>query len=350
MKNSFGAGPFKIINRTYGNIPAQFQSELDTLFNSIETDVNSSLPQADQASYLKGMSDSTVMTTKGLGVDYANSFNVVIVGYGVGLGADIGDQSFSDLTGGTIDGNQIRGFSLQSAMMGGINMRIVPIPKSAGIDFSRIKIFLDMQSSTLPTFADGFSGKISTFGLHLQYKLWEPAAKNYFNLFSWGGIDLTTGMDNADVDIKFVKQYVVSKDVTLTMPGTPTVTGTFNGTAQAGADISITTIPIELSTSWQILYLISPFMGLGVDINSGTAKSLAKVDGAISVSDNSNTLGNVGATASLDLGEKGEPTATNGRWFAGLQLNMTLLKIYAQLNSGLGESTWGINAGLRLAF
>ena len=61
------SAPFQIANRVYGNIPAAFQAEMDAIFDDVENQVNTDLPDADQSTYLKGMSNSGVMAIKGLG-------------------------------------------------------------------------------------------------------------------------------------------------------------------------------------------------------------------------------------------------------------------------------------------
>lgn len=350
-------GPFSITINDYGllggfAVPQELKTEIDTMLRQVQNEVNSKLPEADQSTYLKGMSNAGVMSTKGLGVDYASAPDIFVVGAGIGVGADVGNNTFSDLVSGNVEAEQIRGVGLQGSVMAGVNLGVFNLPKIWVIDLSRITTFLNFFTYDLPSGKD-YGGSLTNFGFHLQYQLTD-GLKLPFHLFRWGGVFITTGLDYSSMKLSFTKTFNQTKQTTYngTFPyNNLNLNANFNGTATAGAEVNIKTIPIELSSHVQLLHVLTIFGGLAADINFGEAKSLAAVNGTVTVSDTPNGyLNGFNASAGLNLGDKGSPTTINGRWFIGTQLNITLLKLFAQLNSGIGQDTWGVAAGIRLAY
>ena len=117
-----------------------------------------------------------------------------------------------------------------------------------------------------------------------------------------------------------------------------------------GAKITTHSIPIEVSTAIQTLYLFTPYFGFGADLNFGTAT--ASVEGTSTVAMDSNNLSTT-AVAELDLidGQEGTPGSFALRYFAGMQFNMWIFKGYVHYNANLaGGNIYGINGGLRVAW
>jgi hypothetical protein len=297
----------------------------------LETEVNKNLPEADQSTYLKGMANSSVASQKGLGADYATSIDFFIVGWSLGLGADLGDNSMSDVIGGDIDANQIRGFGASSALMVGFN------PGMLFKKLERLRIYLHYLSVDVPD-KDDLEGESTSYGFHVQYKL-IPARSIGLGLLSWNGVDFTTGMEFSKMKIHFLETF----NDTVTYEG---ITANFAGTAQVGADISTTTIPFELSTSFRLAYLLSLYGGLGLDWSFGEAKSIASVSGPITVSGGGGGAG----SASLDLGAEDSPDSFNVRSFFGLQANVLALRAFAQLNRSISNDTMGVSVGVKVGF
>ncbi|MBF0312712.1 MAG: hypothetical protein HQK52_04810 [Oligoflexia bacterium] len=346
------AGPFKTTITSYGNVPAVLYSEIDALMLSLESEVNKRLPDTSNGStYLKGMSNASVIALKGIGVDYASAPDIFVVGAGVGVGADVGNASLSKVVGGDIDARQLRGFGAAASVMAGVNLAVFPfMPTIWVIDLKRMQLFMNFWKMDVPKFDSSLSGELTSFGFHLQYKLMDGIKVPIF--LRWGGIDFTTGFDYSTMDILFVQD--LNKSASRVIPsvafGNPTANANFIGRASAGANVKVRTIPIELSTHVQLLYVLTLFGGLGADFNSGGADANARLNGTIAVSDNLGTINGVTANAALDLGSHGTPSSINTRWFLGGQLNVTLLKVYAQINHGIGQDTWGVNAGVRIAY
>jgi hypothetical protein len=319
------AGLFTIVNRTGTCATA--------VCDALETQINNNLPEADQSNYLKGMANSSVASQKGLGVDYASNFSVLVLGGGVGFGADMGSNSLSDVAGGDIDANEIRGFGASSAVMIGVNMGLFS-GKIANINPDQTRLYFHYLSVEAPDY-DGLGGKSSSFGFHLQYKI-IPTQSKGFGSFMWGGVDITTGLEHSSLKISFTETMTES----VTVSGQ---TGSFSGIVQVGADISTWSIPLEISTNVKLLYFLSFYGGLGIDYNYGSAKSIASLNGTVTVPGGS-------GDGQLDLGSKTGPSSFGFRGFFGTQINLTALKLFVQVTNGFTDDTLGVSLGLRIAF
>jgi hypothetical protein len=319
------AGLFKVINRTGTCVLA-----CDTL----EAEVNTNLPDADQSNYLKGMANAGVMSQRGLGADYASDIEYMSVSFAAGVGADVGSNSTSDLISGDADFDKVRGIGAGSAVSLSLNGGLFG-SKLAGLDSKRMN-FTAYFLSVNPPDKDGLSGKTTSLGFNLQYKI-IPARQAALGILHWGGVSFTTGLERASTELRFVE--AISQSITDTG-----VTASFNGTATVGAEVTTYNIPFELSSSIRLFHVLSLFSGLGMDLSYGKAKSIANLTGNVTV-----TGGGAG-DASLDLGTEDSPSTFAFRGFIGTQVNLTAIKVFALVNRGFGNDRVGLTIGARLAF
>lgn len=328
------AGPFRIVDRS---CPAGFETQCNDAFDELEVRVNNDLPDADQSTYLKGMSNSSVMSMKANGVDYANDIDLFVVGVSVGAGIDVGNNSFSDFTSGDVDGNQIRGIGIAPSLMVGTNLGLFNLPKMGFFDPSRVRLMANFFTMNIGSFGDDLDGKVTNLGFHARYRVFEPKSFVPGGLLRWNGLDVTTGLEYSSLDLKYIQTFKEEEEV-------DGFDVEIDGTVTAGADVSTTSIPIVVSTGMQLGYILTTYTGFGFDINLGSATSLAEV--------NADITGDAGAegTGELNLGDKDGPTSIFTRGFVGFQLNFPIIKLYAQLDKSFNESVYGINGGLRLTW
>jgi len=348
------AGPFTIDVSSYGTTNTTYQAEIDALFNQLETTINNDLPDADVSTYLKGMANSSVMAGKGVGTDYANDVDLFVIGGSVGIGADLGNNSFSSLMKGDVDENQIRGVGFSPSIMVGTNLALFNLPKLWVIDFDKMHVYANYFSMDLDDFADDITGDVKSFGFHAKYRIHDGTSfiplPLVGGLLRWGGLNITTGYEFTSFNAKFTKTYT-GKSTTATV-NSVSVPAFYTGTAVAGADVATHSIPIEISTNAQFLYFLSLYGGLGTDISFGKAETLASVNGNVSAdtSSISGFTGNPTATASLNLGSEDSPTLMMFRYFVGAQINLPLVKTFVQLDRTFGKDLIAATAGVRLAW
>jgi hypothetical protein len=298
--------------------------------NILETAVNTLIPDASTLNFLPEMADAAILANKGLSVDYASNPEIFVIGAGVGIGIDLGETGTGS---GTGDGNStLPAIGIGGTITLGANMGMF----LKGKFWDRSTAYINYFSYSLST--GSVSGEVSSLGFHYQFKLMTPldfAA----GVVRWGGVDISTGLEISSTKIN----TTVKVDETVTEG---TATATYNGVASVGADISATSIPIEVTTNVRLLYGFTLFGGLGFDINSGSSKSIANISGPITLGGTASGSG----TASLDLGKDEGPSATSFRTIIGAQLNVTAVRVFVQKMAVIGGNDTQLSLGVRFAW
>lgn len=350
-------GPFTIGSRTYPTgtgADTEVRTAIDNAFNDVENQVNAELPDTSGGvQYTDAMSNAAVMTGKGLGVDYASDMELFMVGARVGVGLDVGSNSFSDLVGGDVDAEQISGFGAGVALAGGLNLGMFDWSEEdpeAWFKWSNMNLFFNVFKYDYNK--DEISADTTNLGIHLQYKLME--AKTFIPfVFTWTGVQITTGYEysNFNVGVNYTLTENYTDTVTVGTLGSKQVNASFTGNAGINAEVTTHSIPIEVSTGMQLLYFMTLYGGLGTDISFGSASVNATVSGDVDATIAAPPAGmDAGGTAALDLGVDGGPDAFLFRSFVGLQLNAWIAKLNIQLDKGFTNDTYGIKAGLGLVW
>lgn len=327
------AGVFKITNRNCGVGGSACQAAMDQL----ENDINADLPDADASTYLPGMANAAIASGKSQSGDHSNDLDFMMVSANVGVGLDTGDQDLNDFISGDAEANQIRGFGLNAAITIGLDLGILPVDKLGPIDLEKMDLFVSaMKLEEGKEGVDDQYAELTYFAVKARYHLYEGNSILPGGMLKWGGVYVSTGIEKSSLRMVLQEQFADSS----TSGG---VTASYNGTATFGADIDVTSIPIEVSTYVQTLYALTFYGGLGVDFNFGEAKSVANLSSNISVT------GGDSGTGTLDLGSTGEPESVGARGFFGLQIGVPLVKFYVQLNKQFtGDNVAGVGAGLKV--
>lgn len=355
MTSSAFAGPFSIINRSYPTgtgADAAVQTAIDDAFNDVENQVNSELPDTSGGvQYTDAMANAAVISGKGLGVDYASDMELFMVGARVGVGLDVGNNTFSDVTSGDLDAEQISGFGAGVALAGGLNLGMFDWSEEdpeAWFKWSNMNLFFNIFKYDYNK--DDITAETTTFGIHLQYKLIEATTYIPF-VFTWTGVQITTGYEYSNLNVGVAKSLTESytDSVAISGLGSRDVSASFTGDAGITVDVTTHSIPIEVSTGMQLLYFLTMYGGLGTDISFGSASAVATISGTVDATV-SGGVGNAGGTADFDLGVDGGPDAFLFRSFVGLQLNAWIAKINVQLDKGFTNDTYGLKAGLSLVW
>ncbi|HLE12451.1 MAG: hypothetical protein A2504_07830 [Bdellovibrionales bacterium RIFOXYD12_FULL_39_22] len=347
------AGLFKISNRSYGDLDADNPAEalfielIDTGFDTLEADINSKLPNTESSKYLDGMSNASLMAAKGLGVDYSSDMDIFVIGGGAGVGVDLGDNGFGDVVSGKIDLTQAAGAGIMASLMLGFNLSAIPgvtLPKIWFVDLEKINVFINYFGYTVSQ--SGITGKVNHFGLHAQYQLIEGKKFLPFRMARWGGVRVTSGYEYGSMKLIYARD--IEESVPIDFGGAGSSEVTYDGTVQIGAEGSMHSIPIEVTTDFQWLYLFTTYVGLGTDITVGSAKSIANTTGDVSVP--VPTHDPATAVASLDVGDEGGPNLLTFRGFVGQQFNFSILKIGLQLDHSFGTGAWGANVMAKITW
>lgn len=347
--NAFAVGgPFKLTPDLTGLTVLEAEAARQA-FAAMENQVNNDLPDADASTYLNGMANASVISSKGVGSYYADDIDIFVVGAGVGIGADLGDSSFSDLMSGRVDTNQIRGVGLSPSIMLGVHMGVFPIPDIGYFDWDKFDLFLnffkydyDKTDAKATVHAE-----TQNFGIHGRYKIYDGFSIFPFYMLDWKGVTITSGYERNSLLMRVNKSIPVGQTVTTQYAG-ETATGNVSDiNALVGAEVKTNSIPIAVSTSMQWLYVMTTYLGLGTDLNWGEAKAIANASGSASLTVGGKT---VNATTSLDIGQTADPNTFMLRGFVGHQFNLSIVKIYAQLDKVFGHNLVGVTAGFKIAW
>lgn len=302
---------------------------VNTAFSELQTQVNNeiaaNLPDVGKT-FVENTAGANTFAARGITADYANVID--LFSFGVGLGVATNpfppDSNPSNLSGAAISQSLALGLKLSAI---GVNLPdIGPWKLSQSVGF-------------INAFGGSFdfsplNASFFTLGAHISAPVIEPASIG-FGLFSWGGVNLITGFDYNTVEI------TASQELAQTYG-----TSSFSGTGVFGAKANTFTIPIEVATNLRLFWIFTAFGGLGVDLNFGSAESIARIDnGAVT-----DTVANARGTATLDLGESSSPGFLGIRAFAGVQMSLGPIAFFGQMNQGITDSITGFTGGARLVW
>ncbi len=345
---------FKLTTTDYGatlNANPGLKASWDTQLNSIQADINKEFPSTtNQQRFMQGMANSSVMAGKGIGSDYASRMKVVMIGAGVGVGADLEKDKAT--------GSDISGVGVQGGLMIGTNLGWLDTEKILGLYTDRLNIYFnylgyDLDRKMGDANKDRLQAGLQSFGFHTSYDLVKPKGNS---LVRWGGVKVHTGYEYNSTRLTFTTDLNETVNETISSgPTSGTVSGTLTGSPAATIDVATHSIPLEVSTNVQLLYFLSLYTGLGVDMNFGKAKAA----GALNADETNLTFdptapgpGNetMKVQAEANISGSGNVDSFLTRAFAGVQINLPYTNIFVQADKSLGNDLIGASAGLRFVY
>ena len=330
--------------QTFFNLTGLSEQDLTNKLNDL-------FQAAGTKSFLQKFGDAQSFTSKGMGVDYASEATYFEVGGSASFALGM-DRTYQP---SNTQGFPISGVGLNASLMGGLSLGFLGIP---------VMVFGNWMK--VPTQSYGaMSGSLDNWGVHAQVRLLGPSrSMSALNmLVRWGGIAVTTGLDYSHMNLG-LSQNISSKfnfpnasipDVTVDTTGAASgtitdVNGTAVGTAHLNIDMTTKSIPLEVTTSVRLLTLFTAYGGLGFDWQLGGGSNM-------DVGVDARMVGHA-AGQDLDLGTAhvkflahSDPSAAKIRGILGAQLNLFVLRIFAQLNVANTNPTMAsLAAGLRVAY
>ncbi len=278
----------------------------------------------DVPTFLRLSANAQSMANKGLGVDYASSFDNLIIGGTVSVAVDAGDGSIEDLTDLAVP----VGAGAQIALMVGYQVD------------DRLRVYLNGLYH--PLSASGLEGDFYNVGVHLQYNAVAPVGKR--RLARWGGLDVTTGFELSRMRLElpvaeaFEASGAISGDIDLDTVST----GTLELEQRA------ITVPLELTTNVTLLYFLTLYTGIGVDLQLGQARMNFDLNSDLSVSDPETGQPLDLGDAEITVDDRNGPDLGMFRILLGFQLNIWRLKVFGQVNFLTNDLAVSLAAGLRI--
>ena len=316
---------------------------IDAALVDVQADINKDLPAGKPKRLMEGMANSQAASAKGLATDYISHFETFTVGAGVGLGADLEKDESID--------SELSGAGITAGAQIGLNISALTSNKVLGLDPKRLTAMVNFFKYDMDREVDDnkIGADMLSFGITGSYK-WIPGSGNRW--WGWDGVRLHTGYQYSKLDLSI--NTTVNEAVGATLASNDVITGTVTGTPKAEIKTSTHSIPIEISSGVNFLYVLSFYGGLGTDLNMGTAKGSGGTDTT------DNTLNCDGGSActndsivvrtSANVNENGKVNPLFFRAFAGFQFNVPFVNIYAQANKLFGTEIYSFATGLRLVF
>jgi hypothetical protein len=293
------------------------------------------------ASFIRNFGDAQSFTSKGLGVDYASEATYFEVGGSASFALGM-DRTYQP---GSTQGYPIQGVGLNATVMAGASLGFLGIP---------VMVFGNWMQVPTQRYGE-MSGKLDNWGIHAQLRLFGPSRKTtgLKALVRWGGVAITSGFDSSHMGLG------VSRDVSSNfgIPSSVTngvnvdVTGDATGNAVFKIDMTTRSIPVEVTTSVRLLTLLTAYGGLGFDWQLGGGSAL---DLAMNASMIAHIPGQPDAnlgTAFVHATSHVDPSAAKVRGILGAQVDLWLIRLFAQLNVANTSPTMAsVAVGARVAY
>jgi len=303
------------------------------LTNEVKNLVDEDLPDVSIGDYGTGIANANGFAYKGLGSDYSDTFTFFSVRGALGAAVD-----------GDIDKPEAaNGIGIGAAVTVGLNLDILPVDKIGPVDLDKMDLFVSFMSYNMDQDQDDLEikGDISSFAVMARYRIVDGIDFVPGYMLQWGGVYLHTGLQRSSWDAS-VKSIFDDQQVDINGAN-----ATFkNANAKFDIDTTTTTIPVEISTYLRAAYVFTLFGGAGFDLVSGSTDVSLKASGTVEAGSASDYAASISASES----DSGDADLTNFRAFFGVQFNIPFVRVYAQMNKGIGNDLIGANAGVKFVF
>lgn len=299
----------------------------------------------DTAGFVRRFSDSQSFTGKGMGVDYASEATFLEVGVAGSVAMGI-DRTYQPSSTGSGAGFPIKGVGFNASLMGGVSLDPFGVPLMVFGNWMRMS----------GTYGQ-LDGKLDNWGVHAQLRLFGPSrsASALKMLARWGGIAITTGVDNSHMNLRAGQKIKTDPinfgDMALDPNTSIQVDGAVSGQAGFELDMATKTIPLEVTTSLRLLSLVTVYGGVGLDLQIGGGNDLnVKVSDATITGMVNGTQANLG-TAEVEAHASASSSTAKVRGLIGAQVNLFLVRLFAQLNAANTDPVMAsVVFGARLAY
>jgi hypothetical protein len=313
------------------------QSILDTYIQDQENKLNDIQPIKDPQRLVKGIGNSTAVSSRGVGTDYSTDMENFYFGLSAAAAADFEKNvALKDLESGL---GGAAGFVFGKKM----NERLNLYASIGGLSHS--ETFQGVLNTDL-------DAEISTFnvGFHARYDLMPGSGDKWFG---WGGLKTHFGYEYNYNELTFENK--LNEDLQVDLGGVATIEGRLKGTPKYVITTKTHSFPLEFSTDLRFLNIFSLFGGVGGDLNFGKSKGKGDVKAdlfspltcASGICTNLN-LPQVQGQANLNAEQN--VNLFTGRAFGGLQMNFPHFSIYGMANKTLGTQILGVSLGAKLVF
>ena len=314
------------------------QAGLDVaaLRTQIEAEMNNLFQTYRVSDYLRSFGNAQSFATRGMGVDYGSAFDLFTLGFAGSLALNL-DEGFRPEN--LKSDPAFSGASTNFTVMAGVSLSKFGLPLAFyGNYFSR------------ETDIDEFTADLHNWGFHAQLRLFEPDSNGLLGVFlHWGGLHLTTGLEYAKTTMTLAGAWV--RTLPVTAPAATMASVRISAVGGMAVESSTLSIPLEITTNLRLLSILSLYGGLGFDLQlGGKSELVANLNGTMTGVVPGQDPAPIG-TAVVTATDAADPSTGRLRWLLGVQVNVLVVKLFAQLNLAAQDPVLAsVALGARVAF
>ena len=301
------------------------------LLGDLEVEGQEQIDSIDSGTYLQDSINTQGLTHSLTGMDHGSDFKYFLVGGSFSAGLNLNGKGIGDVLSGNVEGDDLKGFSAGGGAVFGFNLN----PKT--------QIFLSGFKYEFQK--DEFTLNFLNVGAKVRYQFIDGFGNA---LFRWNGLRLNTGIQFSELKIGYDKSIDIKQSKS---SAGIDIEARLKTDIQAQVSLNTLSIPLEASTSITVLSILTPYVGLGANLNFGSANGDVKLtDTEVNVTKSGGSGSGTATTeASANFGEKQKPGLVDPKMFLGLQLDLWKLKVGAQYDKSLTTQSQGVGFTVKLA-
>jgi hypothetical protein len=316
---------------------AQINALISTLFTNALADANAETAKfGDMSNLTRGFANANAYSAQAATQQGFQDYDIFAITTGamVGLQAPSYDVGYYKNIKDNIqeDGDVKAGIGTSLAWFSiGVNAKYL----FPGLYFNVKYGQLNLKSSN----SDDVSYKTRLFGLGANYT-WIQSKSLLAGLAKWRGISFGTGfiynMNEADFNIKINEQSKTADSAMIAAAGATSyvdsATISIDPTLKAGLKTETYTIPFDVTTSVQFLWIMNLNLGAGIDLTFGRTDLALNSDGAVTATvvdtaSNTYTTDQAGSVRVDSNLKKQSPSLVHARLMTGIGFNFGPAKV-----------------------
>ncbi len=277
----------------------------------------------DQEDLTKGFGNANAFSSNAGTFQGFQNYDLFAVGVGVMFGAQapsldptyyIPDNVKDDIR---EDGDVYAGFAGGAVVNAGIHARFIATGLYFNVKFGQVELG-DAENT--------FQYKNTTFGVGVNYGVIMPHGV-FLGFLKWRGVSLGTGITYQKNEVNYeVELQTVTQNVTDGALATGTLV--MDPTVNLGVDMETYTVPLEVVTSFQLLWILNISAGVGVDFIYGTSDLNVTAAGDVYLRNLTGATLVSPGTITIDGSTKDvSPSTFRPKIMAGLGFSIMMVKI-----------------------
>ncbi len=285
--------------------------------------------------FLKRMNQAVALSHSSAAVDYASDFQFLSFSLGSGLGYQEGYARLDEVVSGEKSPDGLSGLSAQVGMTLGLHF-YEPHRSRYFLSFSQV----NFSENDLKVTGTGI-------GVLWQYKL--LGKKDWASPFvEFRGLHIATGLRYADFKSHY-KAGLVGLDLNgnSISPEIKDYSLVANASLDARTDVSLFTVPVEISAAINFFRSISFYSLFGIDFNSGHSEAQLIVESPIQIVNKKDGEKLASADATMLSLQSAKPDLINYRGLLGMQFELGHGAVFFQYQKSFDLNAYAAALGFR---